>query len=278
MSAVNVFVAQRQMVSSLPDLSLPSPPSSTSGTKYQTAANIEPSNRSETLSNLLTQLSNSSSNENGSLNKIINAENDAQRSSPSFTPFFPLAIEGPPSPTIESTPPPWQGLNSAFPFRGMLPMLSPLQGPLVRENKNHSILPHHDYSHPTAPSSNRSTLRGPNEDPRFNSNPSSFQPQIPGRTTIRRYLLTPPQEFPRSKPEDQQHRDQGRQKTNDRPFECGQCPQSFNRNHDLKRHKRIHLTVKPFPCSHCNKSFSRKDALKVVPRPVSSEDYYCTDY
>lgn len=49
----------------------------------------------------------------------------------------------------------------------------------------------------------------------------------------------------------------------DRPFKCDQCPQSFNRNHDLKRHKRIHLAVKPFPCTHCDKSFSRKDALKV---------------
>ena len=50
---------------------------------------------------------------------------------------------------------------------------------------------------------------------------------------------------------------------NDRPFKCDQCPQSFNRNHDLKRHRRIHLEVKPFPCAHCVKSFSRKDALKV---------------
>ncbi|KAI9737874.1 MAG: hypothetical protein M1834_009244 [Cirrosporium novae-zelandiae] len=49
---------------------------------------------------------------------------------------------------------------------------------------------------------------------------------------------------------------------NDRPFKCDQCPQGFNRNHDLKRHKRIHLAVKPFPCDHCDKSFSRKDALK----------------
>ncbi|KAG8528683.1 uncharacterized protein KY384_006370 [Bacidia gigantensis] len=48
----------------------------------------------------------------------------------------------------------------------------------------------------------------------------------------------------------------------DRPFRCDGCPQSFNRNHDLKRHKRIHLAVKPFPCTHCDKTFSRKDALK----------------
>lgn len=56
----------------------------------------------------------------------------------------------------------------------------------------------------------------------------------------------------------------GQQQTplTERPFKCDQCPQSFNRNHDLKRHKRIHLAVKPFPCGHCDKSFSRKDALK----------------
>jgi hypothetical protein len=53
----------------------------------------------------------------------------------------------------------------------------------------------------------------------------------------------------------------------DRPFKCDQCPQSFNRNHDLKRHKRIHLAVKPFPCTFCEKSFSRKDALKVRRSP-----------
>lgn len=55
----------------------------------------------------------------------------------------------------------------------------------------------------------------------------------------------------------------------ERPFKCDQCPQSFNRNHDLKRHKRIHLAVKPFPCDHCDKSFSRKDALKVGLAPVT---------
>lgn len=49
---------------------------------------------------------------------------------------------------------------------------------------------------------------------------------------------------------------------NDKQFKCDQCAQSFSRNHDLKRHKRIHLAVKPFPCGHCEKSFSRKDALK----------------
>lgn len=55
------------------------------------------------------------------------------------------------------------------------------------------------------------------------------------------------------------------QPQSERPFKCDQCTQSFSRNHDLKRHKRIHLAVKPFPCSFCSKSFSRKDALKVSP-------------
>ena len=53
---------------------------------------------------------------------------------------------------------------------------------------------------------------------------------------------------------------------NDKPCKCDQCPTSFNRNHDLKRHKRIHMTVKPFPCEDCEKRFSRKDALKVCSR------------
>ncbi|KAL3265163.1 hypothetical protein ABHI18_000050 [Aspergillus niger] len=50
--------------------------------------------------------------------------------------------------------------------------------------------------------------------------------------------------------------------TNDRSFKCDQCPQSFHRSYDLKRHKRIHLSVEPFSCMHCSKRFSRKDALR----------------
>jgi uncharacterized Zn-finger protein len=49
----------------------------------------------------------------------------------------------------------------------------------------------------------------------------------------------------------------------DRPFRCDSCPQSFNRNHDLKRHKRVHPAVKPFPCKHCGKGYFRRDALQV---------------
>ena len=59
----------------------------------------------------------------------------------------------------------------------------------------------------------------------------------------------------------------------DRPFKCVQCPQTFHRRHDLKRHERIHLVVKPFPCRSCDKTFSRKDALKVV-TPSSEQGTY----
>ena len=68
------------------------------------------------------------------------------------------------------------------------------------------------------------------------------------------------------------------QQSVDRPFKCDQCPQSFNRNHDLKRHKRIHLAVKPFPCGHCDKSFSRKDALKVSIHSHPSYVCLCLTY
>ena len=52
----------------------------------------------------------------------------------------------------------------------------------------------------------------------------------------------------------------------ERPFKCDVCPQGFTRNHDLKRHRRIHLSAKPFPCLCCGKPFSRRDALKVRDR------------
>ncbi|KAK3385562.1 hypothetical protein B0H63DRAFT_449600 [Podospora didyma] len=48
----------------------------------------------------------------------------------------------------------------------------------------------------------------------------------------------------------------------ERAFKCDLCTQSFSRNHDLKRHRRIHLAAKPYPCPTCDKCFSRKDALK----------------
>uniref|UniRef100_A0A8H7Y797 C2H2-type domain-containing protein n=1 Tax=Psilocybe cubensis TaxID=181762 RepID=A0A8H7Y797_PSICU len=48
-----------------------------------------------------------------------------------------------------------------------------------------------------------------------------------------------------------------------RPFPCDLCALSFNRQHDLKRHRETHNGEKPYLCNGgCGKTFTRKDALK----------------
>ena len=46
-----------------------------------------------------------------------------------------------------------------------------------------------------------------------------------------------------------------------RPYQCPRCPASFARNHDLKRHTKLHGS-KAYQCSGCDKIFSRRDAIK----------------
>jgi Zinc finger, C2H2 type len=46
----------------------------------------------------------------------------------------------------------------------------------------------------------------------------------------------------------------------ERPFRCTRCPAAFARNHDLKRHERLH-EYKAWQCTGCAKAFSRRDAL-----------------
>ena len=46
-----------------------------------------------------------------------------------------------------------------------------------------------------------------------------------------------------------------------RPFRCNACPASFARNHDLKRHVKLH-DRKAWRCGGCHKIFSRRDAIK----------------
>ena len=46
----------------------------------------------------------------------------------------------------------------------------------------------------------------------------------------------------------------------ERPFRCTRCPAAFARNHDLKRHERLH-EYKAWQCTGCTKAFSRRDAL-----------------
>lgn len=46
-----------------------------------------------------------------------------------------------------------------------------------------------------------------------------------------------------------------------RPFCCTTCPASFARNHDLKRHSKLH-EKRAWQCAGCDKLFSRRDAIK----------------
>jgi Zn-finger protein len=46
-----------------------------------------------------------------------------------------------------------------------------------------------------------------------------------------------------------------------RPHRCSYCPASFARNHDLKRHIKLH-DRKAWKCQGCHKVFSRRDAIK----------------
>ena len=51
--------------------------------------------------------------------------------------------------------------------------------------------------------------------------------------------------------------------TSVKPFSCDLCSLSFNRQHDLKRHRETHTGDKPYLCNGgCGKTFTRKDALK----------------
>lgn len=46
-----------------------------------------------------------------------------------------------------------------------------------------------------------------------------------------------------------------------RPHRCAACPASFARNHDLKRHAKLHDKT-GYQCAGCYKLFSRRDAIK----------------
>ncbi|KAJ7119910.1 hypothetical protein C8R43DRAFT_843147, partial [Mycena crocata] len=48
-----------------------------------------------------------------------------------------------------------------------------------------------------------------------------------------------------------------------RPYPCDICSLSFDRHHDLKRHRGTHAGERPYLCNGgCEKTFTRKDALK----------------
>jgi hypothetical protein len=202
---------------------------------------------------------------------MMNAHTPVSSSAPQQSPIH--AQESfhrpPPTPTYYNSQPSTTPQQSSFPYStgpsptqqspisaGSMPRMSPAvsQGSMPSIPSNPSQSPHpyqRPYGNIYPPAPVYSNVTNPNGQlalvgnvhpglmPGFNSGHAASMPHFLGH---------PPHQ---------------QQTANDRPFKCDQCPQSFNRNHDLKRHKRIHLAVKPFPCNHCDKSFSRKDALKV---------------
>ncbi|EGG00410.1 uncharacterized protein MELLADRAFT_93250 [Melampsora larici-populina 98AG31] len=132
-----------------------------------------------------------------------------------------------------------------------------------RAEYNSQPLPHHSHQPPSLPAQPDSFAPYPTE---LNS-PDYYRPHM--HALQYPYYQHPPRTLSSSEihqapmNSEYHHRGSSAQTQNsERPFKCATCPAGFNRNHDLKRHTRIHLAVKPFPCGWCEKSFSRKDALK----------------
>jgi len=121
----------------------------------------------------------------------------------------------------------------------------------------------HDYPYGRDPNSPTSYPRQPmpivnNPQLYNNSYHGSSDPRVPQTTQMQYAPPTPTQYVPQS-PIDGSMQYPA---SPPRPFACDMCALSFNRQHDLKRHRDTHSGDKPFLCEFCGKTFTRKDALK----------------
>lgn len=251
MYPANSFASGRPDVSAMPTLELPAPPPTNQQMRSHTSAYT-----SQLAQPVPMTLTNVGSLLTPPLSKSTEHSNDASARSPPITSFycapqplsaaqqsrFPYSTR--PSPVPQSPGSAGDHVARASPANG--------QGPLSSLHSKAPVYPQRHRSssiHPPIepvlpdvgdPKGQVALVNGvsPNMLMHYNSRHAAMQ-QIYG------------------------HHMPGQNSQTDCSFRCDQCPQSFNRNHDLKRHKRIHLAVKPFPCGHCDKSFSRKDALKV---------------
>ncbi|RMD43078.1 hypothetical protein DV735_g2041, partial [Chaetothyriales sp. CBS 134920] len=157
-----------------------------------------------------------------------------------------------PAPSIYANLPPSHLHSTAYSYSSSTPVS---QSPLSSSGPGSPFIraPYPSYTLPNMPGPAMSNITSPGAQMSMVGNVGAVLPM----SFNSGYAATPTSLYGSQRTNSPVHNPQ-----NDRPFRCDSCPQSFHRNHDLKRHKRIHLAVKPFPCKHCDKSFSRKDALK----------------
>jgi hypothetical protein len=98
----------------------------------------------------------------------------------------------------------------------------------------------------------------------YSSRPAGYAPTSPQSPTM---AYTPPQYGHPGSPSSQYPA------SPQRPYACDMCALSFNRQHDLKRHRDTHTGEKPFLCNGgCGKTFTRKVSLRsrVGSQPLTS--------
>jgi hypothetical protein len=132
------------------------------------------------------------------------------------------------------------------------PSLYPLGSPTVTSSRQHHSHSH-SHSHPQSTSPAQSHP-APHSRSRSHSQPHPYLPQASGHSAVLTHQLpvsqyhlsqtiSIPAQYPASP---------------SRPFSCDMCALSFNRAHDLSRHRQTHTGEKPFLCNGgCGKSFTR---------------------
>jgi len=148
-----------------------------------------------------------------------------------------------------SSPQPTEYETTGYHISTATPRPTSLLYPLATTSSSRPQLTHpHPYSHRYPPSSQSQPVKYPPPQGRARSHSTTHTytsnpyPSSPPRT------IDVPSQYPASPP---------------RPFSCDLCALSFNRQHDLKRHRETHTGEKPFVCNGgCGKTFTRKDALK----------------
>ncbi|KAJ7902023.1 hypothetical protein B0H14DRAFT_2669549 [Mycena olivaceomarginata] len=125
--------------------------------------------------------------------------------------------------------------------------------------------PSYGQQHPSQSHSHSSAYAQPYgghspSSPTASSRPRSHSVYIPQQAAP---LMAPHPQYPQQVPLAQPSGYDEYPSSPPRPFSCDMCALSFNRQHDLKRHRETHTGEKPYLCNGgCGKTFTRKDALK----------------